>query len=82
MTYIGWDDAVCIQSGTVTFDTAPPWVTDTVIDGCRKCLEETLPGFPTEMLMIGGTYTHTAPDHLPHHHRNRLNGYSSDCVWG
>jgi len=33
-----------------------------VMDGCRERLSKALPGFRPEMLLIGATHTHTAPD--------------------
>jgi len=37
-------------------------VADCVTEGCRERLRKALPEFPVEMLLIGATHTHTAPD--------------------
>ena len=37
-------------------------VADGVTEGCRKRLSEALPEFRPEMLLVGATHTHTAPD--------------------
>jgi len=37
-------------------------VADCVMEGCRKRLSKALPEFRPEMLLVGATHTHTAPD--------------------